>query len=57
MKKETADKLKELINQYCDAKIDYSWIGSYEPQDQVTIEDNVKLSLDRLNLFIDGLIK
>lgn len=57
MKKETADKLKELINQYCDAKIDYSWIGSYEPQDQVTIEDNVKLSLDRLNLFIEGLTK
>lgn len=57
MKKETADKLKEIINEYCDSKIEYSWIGSHEIEDQITIEDNVKISLNRLNNFIEGLIK
>lgn len=55
--REQANKLKELINKYCDAKIDYSWVGSYEIEDQVTIEDNVKISMDKLNLFIKELTK
>lgn len=50
-----AERLKDLINEYCDAKIDYSWVGSYEIEDQVTIEDNVKISMDKLNLFIKEL--
>lgn len=53
--KQQAEKLKELINEYCDAKIDYSWVGSYEIEDQTDVEHDVMASLLKLNYFIKEL--
>lgn len=50
-----ANKLKELINEYCDSKIDYSLIDNYAIEDQPDVEYDVAKSLYKLNDFIEGL--
>lgn len=53
--REQANKLKELINEYCDAKIDYSLIDNFAVEDQSAVDSDTMLSLLKLNYFIEEL--
>lgn len=48
-------KLKVLIANYTLARVEYSWAGNYELEDQQTIIDNLKIETERLNAYLEEL--
>lgn len=48
-----ARKLRRLIRQYAQAKVEDSWKGAQDPQDRPVIEAELKAAKQKLDTFIN----